>query len=90
VVVADISAHQLELNKRFAIEFKFANAIKDWRQLDICNLSALKDQTFDAVVCYGGPLGYVFERREIALREILRMLKPAGKGLLSVHCLITS
>jgi ubiquinone/menaquinone biosynthesis C-methylase UbiE len=87
VVVADISHRQLELNKRFANELGFAHAVKDWLQLDICDMSALPDQTFDAVVCYGSPLGYVFEKRDAALREILRVLKPGGKAFLSVGSL---
>ena len=87
VVVADISQHQLELNKRFANEFHFAHAVKDWLQLDICNMSVLADQTFDAVVCYGSPLGYVFEKKDEALGEVLRVLKPASKAFLSVGSL---
>jgi SAM-dependent methyltransferase len=87
VVVADISHHQLELNKRFAIEFHFAHAVRDWLHLDICDMSVLADQTFDAVVCYGAPLGYVFERRDEALREVLRVLKPGSKAFLSVGSL---
>jgi SAM-dependent methyltransferase len=87
VAVADISPRQLELNKRFADEFQFAHGVKDWLQLDICDMSVLADQTFDAVVCYGGPLGYVFEKRDQALRELLRVLKPGGKALLSVSSL---
>ena len=87
VVVADISHRQLELNERFANELGFAYAVKDWLQLDICDMSVLPDQTFDAVVCYGSPLGYVFEKRDAALREVLRVLKPGGKAFLSVGSL---
>ena len=87
VVVADISHRQLELNERFANELGFAHAVKDWLQLDICDMSVLPDQTFDVVVCYGSPLGYVFEKRDAALREILRVLKPGGKAFLSVGSL---
>ena len=87
VVVADISHHQLELNQRYASEFHFADAVKDWLQLDICDMSVLADQTFDAVVCYGNPLGYVFEKRDQALSEVLRVLKSGGKAFLSVSSL---
>jgi SAM-dependent methyltransferase len=87
VVVADISPQQLELNKRFAREFKFAYGVKDWLQLDICDMSVLSDQSFDAVVCYGNPLGYVFDMKDEALREVLRVLKPGGKAFLSVSSL---
>lgn len=87
VVVADISRQQLELNKHYANELNFADAIEEWLQLDICDMSALAEATFDAVVCYGGPLGYVFEKKDKALTELLRVLKPGGKALLSVSSL---
>jgi len=87
VVVADISQRQLDLNKHFADEFDFAHAIKDWLRLDVYDMSSLANQKFDAVVCYGGPLCYVFEKRDEALLEILRVLKPSGKAFLSVMAL---
>src|SRR5258705_8097409 len=87
VVGSDISHRTLELNEQFANELGFAHAVKNWLQLDICDMSVLPDQTFDAVVCYGSPLGYVFEKRDAALREILRVLKPEGKAFLSVGSL---
>lgn len=87
VVVADISSHQLELNKRLAKEYHFAHGVRDWFQLDICEMSVFADQSFDAVVCYGSPLGYVFEKKDDAFREVLRVLKPGGKAFLSVGSL---
>ena len=86
-VVADISPQQIELNKRYASEFNFAHGIKDWLQLDICDMSIFADAVFDAVVSYGNPLGYVFEKRDQALTEVLRVLKPGGKAFLSVASL---
>ena len=71
VVVADISAQQIELNKRFAAELNFAHGVKEWRQLDICDMSTFADELFDAVVCYGNPLGYVFESLWGSLHELL-------------------
>lgn len=87
VLVADISEQQLTLNKKYAEEFNFKHGIEDWLQLDICNMKQLENNQFDAVVCYGGPLSYVFDKRDIALREILRVLKPGGKALASVMSL---
>ena len=86
-VVADISPQQIELNKRYATELNFAHGIKDWLLLDICDMSVFADSVFDAVVCYGNPLGYVFEKRNQALTEMLRILKPGGKAVLSVASL---
>jgi len=87
VVVADISPRQLELNKQFAHELDFAHGVTDWIRLDICDMGVLSAQTFDAVVCYGNPLGYVFEKRNEAFREVLRVLKQGGKAFLSVSSL---
>ena len=86
-IVADISHRQIELNKRYAAELNFAHGVKDWLQLDICDMSIFPDQTFDAVVCYGNPIGYVFEKKDQALAEVLRVLKPGGKAFISVASL---
>lgn len=87
VRVADISQGQLELNKRYADELGFVSGVEDWLQLDICEMSMLADQAFDAVVCYGSPLSYVFEKRGEAMSEVLRVLKPGSKAFLSVSSL---
>ncbi|MBN2146744.1 MAG: methyltransferase domain-containing protein [Anaerolineales bacterium] len=87
ILVADISPVQLELNRRLAAELGFANAVEAWQEMDICNLSQLADESFDAVVAYGGPLSYVLDRRDLALQECLRVLKPGGLLLLSVMSL---
>jgi SAM-dependent methyltransferase len=87
VVAADISAGQLELNRRHAAELGFSAGVEDWIQADICDLSGFTDASFDAVVAYGGPYSYVLDRREIALAECLRVLKPGGVLLMSVMCL---
>jgi 2-polyprenyl-3-methyl-5-hydroxy-6-metoxy-1,4-benzoquinol methylase len=87
VVVADISAVQLELNQRFAQELGFAPAVEDWRQVDICDLAQFAAGSFDAVVAYGGPFSYVLDKRDQALHECQRVLRPGGMLLLSVMSL---
>ena len=87
VVVADLSPVQLELNRRHATEEGFAGAVRDWLRLDVCDLSPLGPARFDAVVCYGGPLSYVFDQRARAVREIRRVLAPGGRALVSVMAL---
>jgi SAM-dependent methyltransferase len=87
VIVADISPGQLELNRRHAAELGFSTGVEDWRLADICDLSGFAESSFDTVVAYGGPFSYVLDRRDGALAECLRVLKPGGVLLLSVMCL---
>jgi SAM-dependent methyltransferase len=87
IVVADISSVQLELNRRFAVELGFEQAVLDRRRLDICDLSQFESDSFDCVVVYGGPFSYVLDRRDQALSECLRVLIPGGILLLSVMSL---
>jgi 2-polyprenyl-3-methyl-5-hydroxy-6-metoxy-1,4-benzoquinol methylase len=87
ILVADISSAQLDLNKRFAAEYEFDHAVIDWRQLDICDLSQFESNSFDQIVVYGGPFSYVLEKRDTAMAECLRLLRPGGLLLLSVMSL---
>ena len=87
ITVADISSVQLELNKRFAKDLEFDQAVIDRRQVDICNLSQFESNSFDTVVAYGGPFSYVLDKRDVAISECLRVLRPGGLLLLSVMSL---
>lgn len=87
IVVADISSQQLDANKAKARESGFGASVERWIQLDVCDLAELEAGSFDAVVAYGGPISYVFERAEDALRECSRILKPNGYLLTSVMSL---
>jgi SAM-dependent methyltransferase len=87
ILVADISQAQLDLNKKYSAEFGFQHAILDWRQVDACDMSQFDSSSFDAVVAYGGLFSYVLEKRDQALAECLRVLKPGGILLLSVMSL---
>jgi len=87
ITVADLSKGQLELNKHFASEFGFKQAISDWHQVDICDLSPFESNSFDHVVAYGGPLSYILDKRDMALKECMRVLRPGGLLFLSVMSL---
>jgi SAM-dependent methyltransferase len=87
IVVADISAEQLALNKQQAEQLGFGHAVEDWHQTDICDLGTFSPGTFDRVVAYGGPLSYALDRRDAALAECIRVLKPGGILLVSVMSL---
>jgi 2-polyprenyl-3-methyl-5-hydroxy-6-metoxy-1,4-benzoquinol methylase len=87
ILVADISLGQLELNKRLAAEHGFNQSVEDWQQADVCDLSRFETGSFDCVVAYGGPFSYVLDKRDVALRESLRVIKTGGMLLLSVMSL---
>ena len=54
VLVADISQVQLDLHRKHAEELGFEDAVEERLKLDICDMRRLSDESFDAVVCYGG------------------------------------
>ncbi len=85
--VGDISTVQLELNRQYAAGLGFEKAVMERRRLDITDLSAYADSSFDNVVAYGGPFSYVLERRDAALAECARVLRPGGILLGSVMSL---
>ena len=87
IVVGDLSPVQLDLNRQHAAQFNFAHAIESWERVDICDMSRFAPETFDCVVAYGSPLGYVLDQRDKALSECLRVLKPNGLLILSVASL---
>jgi SAM-dependent methyltransferase len=88
IVVADISPVQLQLNRENAQTLGYSDSIEQWIECDICDLRPhFDDAEFDAVVCYGGPLSYVFGEREKAISELLRVTRPDGRLFLGVMSL---
>ena len=87
IVVADISHVQLELNRRYGAERGFASSVEAYQKLDICDLAILPPASFDVVVAYGGPLSYVFERRDDAVESCRRVLRSRGMFVASVMSL---
>lgn len=88
IVVADISPIQLQLNRENARRLDFAGSIERWVECDVCDLRPhFREGEFDAVVCFGGPLSYVFDEREKAMEELLRVTKPGGPMFLGVMSL---
>jgi len=88
IVVADISSGQLKLNRDNAERLDFAASVERWIECDACHLEGVfPDNAFDAVVCIGGLLSYVFEERVQALRELIRVARPGGMLLFGVMSL---
>lgn len=88
IVVADISPVQLQLNRENAQKMGYSRSIEHWIECDICDLQPhFADAEFDAVVCYGGPLSYVFGECQKAISELLRVTRPGGLLFLGVMSL---
>ncbi|WIG60348.1 MAG: hypothetical protein OJF49_003096 [Ktedonobacterales bacterium] len=88
VTVGDISPAQLALHAQKSRDAGIEASVVIRDVLDIVDLSRYPSAAFDAVVCYGGPLSYVFDRADEALAEMLRVTKPGGHVLLSVMSLL--
>jgi ubiquinone/menaquinone biosynthesis C-methylase UbiE len=84
VHVGDISAGQLELNRQRVTDASLEHAVTAREVLDICDLSHLGSASFDAAICFGGPLSYVRDQAPQALTELVRVTKSGGYVLLSV------
>ena len=77
VTALDISPGQLELLRARVPDVEAVVG-------DITDLSRFADGSFDATVCYGGPVSYVGDLADRAVAELARVTKPGGYVLVSV------
>jgi SAM-dependent methyltransferase len=84
VTVVDISPGQLELNRSHIEGEGLEDAVEDRVLADLVDLSRFAGSSFDAVVCYGGPLSFLLDRAEEGLGELLRVARPSGPILVGV------
>jgi SAM-dependent methyltransferase len=77
VTALDISQGQLELLQARVADVEAVVG-------DITDLSRFPDDSFDATVCFGGPLSYVLDRAERAVAELARVTRSGGHVLVSV------
>jgi ubiquinone/menaquinone biosynthesis C-methylase UbiE len=88
ITVGDISKVQLELNEKYVRAAGLEHTIEKRVALDITELQDFSDDSFDAVVCYGGPISYVLNKGEQAVSELLRVTRPNGYMFISVMSLL--
>jgi SAM-dependent methyltransferase len=88
VTVADLSPGQLELNRQHVTAAGAEARVVERVIADITDLSRWKDASFDATVCYGGPLSYVLDRADQSVAELVRVTKPRGHVLITAMSLI--
>jgi 2-polyprenyl-3-methyl-5-hydroxy-6-metoxy-1,4-benzoquinol methylase len=87
VTVTDLSEVQLALNERHVAEAGCADAVEERFVLDVRDVGRLGGGVFDAVVCYGGPLSYVFDDADAAFGAMVRGVRPGGFVAASVMSL---
>jgi SAM-dependent methyltransferase len=84
VSVFDESLEQLSSNQMRARELGYDSSVESWAQRDLYNLGGVLDSSYDAVIAYGTELSYALERRDRALSEWIRVLRPRGVLALDV------
>lgn len=84
VFLVDLSEEELRLAKDKIEDAGVTDHVTGIKCLDICELSGIPDAHFDAVLCLGGALSYVRDRRHEALDELIRVAKPGSPLLISV------
>lgn len=87
IVVADVSGRQLELNREKAVEAGAEDAVVERLLADVVELP-FADGSFDATICFGGPISYAVDRAEDAVAELARVTRPGGHFLVSVMSLV--
>ena len=88
VHLVDISDEQLRIAREKIEEARVNDRVTSIDRMDVCDLSEIPDGTYDAVLCLGGALSYVRDRRHDALRELVRVAKPGSPLVVSVMSLL--
>jgi SAM-dependent methyltransferase len=77
VSVLSESPDELESSQARARALGYDASVEGWNRGDLASIR-MPDASFDAVVAYGAPLSYALERRDRALAECIRVLRPRG------------
>ena len=88
VTVSDLSPRQLELNRERVAAEGLEEHIVEREIADVLDLTRWDDASFDATVCFGGPLSYVVDRADEGIAGLVRVTKPGGHVLVSVMSLV--
>ena len=86
VVLLDLTPELLEIAKRKIKHEGVQDKVKEILQGSIDDLSMFKNNTFDAVICLGGVLSHVVNKkqREKAISELIRVAKKNAPIFVSV------
>ena len=88
VSVCDLSPGQLELNRQRVAAEGLEEHVVERQLADVLDLSRWDEASFDATICFGGPLSYVVERADEGIAELVRVTRPGGHVLVSVMSLV--
>lgn len=86
VVLLDYTPSLLEIGKKKIKEAKVENKVRDICEGSITDLSRFPSNSFDSVICLGGPLSHVApaKNRKKAVSELLRVAKKNAPVFISV------
>ena len=86
VVLLDLTPSNLAFARRQVQRAKLGTRVQSVVEGTIVDLSRFADNTFDAVICTGGPLSHVVDRqdRERAIAELIRVARPGAPICASV------
>jgi SAM-dependent methyltransferase len=86
MILLDMTPANLEFAKRQIKRSGVQDRVKAVVEGSIVDLSRFADNTFDGVLCLGGPLSHVVDKRKRAkaIRELVRVAKPGAPIAVSV------
>jgi SAM-dependent methyltransferase len=86
VSLLDLTPANLDFARRMVRRYKVQENVRQITLGSILELSDFADNSFDAVLCSGGPLSHVLnaEDRDQAISEFVRITKPGGPLFISV------
>jgi SAM-dependent methyltransferase len=86
VVLLDLAPANLRFAEKQVKKAKLEERIKQYVRGSIDDLSRFDDGSFDAVLCLGGPLSHILDRRTRtrAVSELIRVCKNGGNVFASV------
>jgi len=86
VVLLDLTPEVLQIARKKIEKEKVTKNVREIVCSSIIDLSAFKSNTFDAVICLGGPLSHIINRkkRKRAVEELVRIAKRKAPLFVSV------
>ncbi len=86
IVLLDLAKENLKFAKKQIKRAKVEKKVKAIIQGDVRNLSRFENNSFDAVLCLGGPLSHIKgeKQRDKAISELIRVAKPMAPIFISV------